>query len=220
MARPRAFGAADEFLRYWCAAQEARYAQREGNTLFADSLLPTTGEVELVGEGIPLLPSGVQWTVDAPTAGTVTVTMYVAHGQALTARVTPPASPAGLQAVSVPVPLTPDATALRVTFPAGQDGIYTVSVRSAGTKLLTLLIPVTRAVFRALREDSRHLGYHFRRSTPPAPSASYRLRLALLIGAESAAQTGQATLAASLLADAHALPEAPTPTALHPFRRG
>lgn len=211
VARPSAFGAADEHLRFWAAANEARYATLEGNLAFAAKLLPRTGEVVEAGEGIPLLPAGVRWVVDEDGANTITVSVDVAAAQGVVARVTPPTGAAFTVAGIA------DPTRATFSFPAGGDGLYAVALLSGGSPIATVYVPVTRSLHRSLREDSRALGYQFRRALPPTPSADYRLRLALLIGAESAAQTGQVALALSLLGDAGAVTPAPSPVALYPY---
>lgn len=212
---PRRFGASDEHERYWFACNAVRYALAEGNTVFAGSLLPATGEAARVGEGLPVLPTGVRWAVDEAAPGTVTLTVDVAAAAGVTARVEPPET-----GPFVPV-VAAGPTRLTTTFTAPDDGIHIVSFFAGGTTpLFRVYVPVTRALFRSLREDSRQLAYSFRRALPPAADPVQRLRLALLIAGESAAQTRQLEVAVAAHERAEALPQAPAPTAIYPSRRG
>ncbi|GGG60600.1 hypothetical protein [Hymenobacter glacieicola] len=212
--RPAVHGAWDEHLRTWQLAYEARAAFNDGNPVFSGMLLPseatqTAGTVT----GLPLLPTGVRWELDAPKAGMLTITADVAAAQGVTATVIRP-DKSEHQVVS-----TVAATRTTLIASAPVDGIYTVTLKAMGGPLATLLIPVQRTVFRRFREDSRALGYAFRATLPPPPTPAMRLRLALSIGAESAAHTGNAPLADKLRLDAERLPPPETTTALFPFLR-
>jgi hypothetical protein len=211
---PRRFGAAETHERLWFAANAARYALAEGNTVLAGRRVPNTGTGLPVGEGIPLLPAGTRWAVDETTAGTVTLTLDIAAIAGATATVRPPEG-FSFTATASSVP-----TRTTITFAAPLDGVYTVALLVGKITIAKVLVPVTRALFRLVREDSRAQASAFRRLQPPAPSAAQRLRLALLVCAESAVQTGQQSLANTLLGAAAAVPAPALPTALYPAARG
>ncbi|GAC1589675.1 MAG: hypothetical protein NVS3B25_07450 [Hymenobacter sp.] len=209
---PNRVGASSAHRKLWGAAYEARAALAESNPATAQGLLPASGSSPLP-HALPLVPAAVRWAVDESARNTVSLSVDVAGPVGVS--VTAPGASTPLTPAPV-VTLTP--TRASTVFPAVADGLYRVTLTLGSTALAALLIPVSRAEFRLFREDSRALGFAFR-SVVPAPSPTYRARLALLAGAEAAARTGQAALAASLLAAVRALPPAPTPPALYPFPR-
>ena len=189
---PNHSGADVAFERAWAAWYESKAALAERNPAYADTLLPATGAGVNAGEGLPLLPAAVRWAVDESGPNTVRLTMDVAGGVSVS--VLPPTGAAFLP----PVTLAP--TRATTVFAAPADGLYLVTLTAAGTTLARVYVPVTRRGFGLLREDSRHLRQQFRLAPNPRPTDTMRLRLALLRGAECAAQSGQPTLALSLLA--------------------
>lgn len=209
---PNRSGADVAILRLWALHYEARCAVAESNSAYAQTLLPTTGATETPGAGLPLVPAGVLWQVDAPGApGTITLTVDIAG--AIMLLVLPPNA---IAAIPVPVTLAP--TRATAVFQAPVDGLYKVSVQVGGRTIVQLYVPVSRAEFGLLREDSRHLAYQFRAKPQPRPGDDYLERLALLAAAEAAAQTAHPELALAWLAAARSIAAPETPTAIYPYR--
>lgn len=202
-------GSVAAHFKHWAAAYEARAALAEQNPAFAQTLLPT-GDTPPPPNALPIVPAGVLWEVDKTAPGTLTVSVDVTGP--VTLSVTAPTS-------SVPFLVFVTLTAGRAsaTFPAPADGLYALVLTAGPARLATLYVPVARAAYRLLREDSRGLAYGFRAALP-TPSPALAERLACLIGAEAAARTGQPVLARALLAAARAVVPAPTPTGIFPFR--
>jgi hypothetical protein len=206
--RPNVAGTVAAHFKHWAAAYDALAALAEQNPAFAQTLLPAAEGYPLPNS-LPVVPSGVLWEVDKTSPGTLTVTVDVAG--ALTLRVIPPTGSDFIPALVV----TPTRTA--TTFLAVADGLYGLVLAVGSTRLATVWVAVCRAEHRLLREDARALGYGYRNATP-TPSDELAERLACLIGAEAAARTGQPELSRTMLAAARAVPHAPTPTGLFPFR--
>ena len=196
--RPAALGSVAAHAKHRAAAYEALAALAEQNPAFAQTLLPATG-TSAQPNTLPIVPAGVNVAVDQSGAGTVDVRVDVAGTLILSVR-----TPAGLTLTPV---LTAAATGSSATFAAPTDGLYALTITVAGQLLTTLYVPVARAAYRLLREDSRAAGYGDHPALP-SPSATYAERLAILIAAEAAARTGQAALATRLLAAALTLPPA------------
>jgi hypothetical protein len=207
-ARPFVHGPAGEHLRLWAGLYEAKACLNEQNPAFAASLLRTGGFMPLVAPGLPVLPTGVRWAVDEEVPGTIKLAVDVAGGA--TFSVVPPGGTAFAPTV------TGLPTRASTTFPAKADGLYKVLISVGATTLATLYIPVMRAEFRRFRENSRALAFGFR-AARPKPNDPYRQRLACIIAADAAAQTGQPALYAALMADALAIEQAPSPVALYPY---
>lgn len=206
--RPDVVGPVAEHRKLWGAHYEARAAAADENPAFAATLLPRTGALTVAGPGLPVRPAGVRWAVDEAAPRTISLAIDVTG--AITLSVQGPRSR---------VPFTPlvasGATRSTTVFDAAQDGLYTVRVLRAGSVMATLLIPVQRAAFARFRELSRALAFAFQ-TDRPRPTEEYDTLLALVIGAEAAAATGQADLFAELSAAALAVPLSSTPTALYP----
>lgn len=206
-ARPFVHGPAGEHLRLWASLYEARACLSEQNPAFASTLLPRGGFIPLPAPGLPLLPTGVRWAVDEDSPGTVRLAVELAGGVSFS--VLPPASER-----FVP-PVTELSTRTSTSFSAPLDGLYRVRVLVGAFVIARLYIPVMRVEFRRFRENSRAVAFGFR-PVRPRPSGAYLQRLACLIAADAAAQTGQPELYASLMESAGRIEQAPSPVALYP----
>ena len=196
--QPAALGSVAAHEKHHAAAYEALAALAEQNPAFAQSLLPTVGTSALPNT-LPAIPAGVLVAIDQSGAGTVDVAIDVAGPLTLTVL-----TPAG---TTLTPALTSTATRTTTTFAALADGLYTLALSVSGAALLTLYVPVARAAYRLLREDSRATGYGDHPALP-TPSPVYAERLAVLIAAEAAARTGLGALSRLLLAAAVAIPPA------------
>lgn len=207
-ARPHVLGPAATAYALWRKFYEARAALRDNNPAFAAKLLPVLVPVASRTSGLPLLPAGVRWEVDA-TPGTVTVTMDISGVARL--EVVPPDG----GAVLTPAVQT-GATRQTFNFPALGDGLYRMSLFAAGTRVATVYVPVQRARFRDFRELSRALAFDFEPTQNPVASESYSEMLAVLYACDDAAATGQPDLFAELAQVADEIEKAATPIALYP----
>jgi hypothetical protein len=203
---PRVKGNDREHLRQWAAAHEVRTALLEQNPAFASQLLPSYPSLAAIN-GLPLLPTGLRWAVDEKgAAGKLTFSAEVAG---VTFSVT---APDGKAFVPKPTAL---ATRTVATFDAPLDGLYAVTLHVGSIRLAIVLVPVNRALLRALRRNNQQNAYAFRERLPD-PNPAYVSRLARWIAADAAAATGQPSLYYLLSASAEAVPQAPTPIAIYP----
>jgi hypothetical protein len=199
----------DNAFRLWRRHYEARAALADQNPTFAAKLLPNIAPVGSGLPGLPVVPAGIRWAVDARTPNTLSVAVDIAGTISIT--VQPPNKAAALTPTIIA-----GATRQRTTFPAVADGIYKLTVTSGGAVLATLFVPVQRKRFLAFRELSRVLAFDFTANKTPAEYDTYCEMLALLYSAEAAAATGQLDAYYEIVALADALKKAPSPIALFP----
>jgi len=205
---PYLTGPAGRAQQLWAGCYEARTALAETNQTFAVSLLPSTGALPVVGPGLPVLPTGVRAVVSAGNPSIITLTIDVAGPVSLTVT-----NPNG--GVFSPV-VVQTATRASTSFAARNDGLFEVAVLVGNAPLAHLYVPVNRREWARFREDSRYLAFQFKASRP-RPKGHYLTRLARLIQANGAAQTGQPALYAQLAASAAAVPESPKPAHVFPY---
>lgn len=201
-----------------CYAMRAQWA--EGNYSMAAQLsssfkggYSSAEPVNVAASGLPHVPAGVTFQLDMPETGKVTVHVDIASELGLRAEVKSPLDELS-QTRQMPA-VTLGATRASVVFAAPFDGLYEVSLFAGRAPLTFFYIPVARAVFRAVREDSRALAHAFA-GRSVTPSDTYLARLAHLIGHEAAAATGQKALSEKAYAAALAVAAPPTPTHLYP----
>jgi len=208
--KPALHGPAGAHLMYWAAYYEALAALAENNPVFARTLLPGAGAGALAwpGVGLPLVPAGVLALVDKTRRNSISVTVDVAGP--VTLSVLAPHATTPFAAV-----LTRTPTRASTTFDAPADGLYRLILSVGSTVLARVLVPVQRAEFRRFRENSRAQAHAFL-GRKPRPHGAFKARLARIMAAEAAAQTGQPELFARLAASAAAVPTAPAPVALYP----
>jgi len=196
-----------ESLRQWCAVQEVRNLLAERNPLVAGTLLPNQPGLALVN-GLPLVPAGVRFVVDENDPYTVDFAVELAG---VTFKVDVPGQPQRTPAVSAA------ATRTSTTFAARVDELYTVRLYAGSSLVTTILVPVNRAILRALREHNRQGAYQFLERLPEMQE-KYRSLVAIWIAANDAAATGQSKLYYDLIAAAAPLLVVPRPTAVYPHR--